>query len=277
MAIKKNYKKNKKSYKKKVKTSYKKIEKVVKQTLGRQVEKKVFQTGSIIFPGQINSSLTTLSNNFICVLPGSSSMAACQYYTIGNGVGQDQRIGDEINNKGCYFYYQMIPTPYNGATNPTPAPTYVYLYFFSPKVNETGGPALLNYLSGSSSAIFFENINNAGSGLAGSFYDFTRRIDTDNYKIIAIRKHKLGFSSIPGTGSTASMYNFNNNDFSMVCSGRLKLTSPKVLKYDRLGNIKYQPVYCMIQYVRADNIPVTNQSHTPIQFTFNITQYFTDL
>lgn len=269
--------KSKKTYKpKKSKTTKNYVKKVVKDTLARKIETKVFQAGAIIFPSQINNGQGSLLDNCIALTPSSPSMSNCQYYSIGNGTGQDQRIGDEIYNKGIYFSYQIIPNAYNATNNVSPCPMYVMLYFIKPKIGEQGGPTVSNYISGSSSAIFFENLANATSGLTGTFYDLSRRIDKDNYEIIAIKQHKVGFAGISGTGASTAYYGFNNNDFKLLSTGRIKLPTPKQLKVDRLGNIKYQPIYCLIQYIRVDNI-VANITQKPFQFTYNIAQYFTDM
>lgn len=283
MAKTKLYRRAKKSYRvkktykrKKPSTSKKFVKKIVKDTLARKIETKVVQSGAIIFPKQINASTSSFTDNAISILPSSPSMSNCVYYTIGPGVGQDQRIGDEIYNKGTYFRYQIVPNAYNATTNPNPCPLYVVLYFIKPKNTELGGPAVSNYVSGSSSCIFFENLTNATSGLTGTFYDLSRRIDTDNYEIISIKRHKLGYASTSGTGASTAFYGYNNNDFKLLCEGKVKIQAPKQIKFDRLGNMRYQPIWCLIQYIRVDNI-TANISHTPFQFTFNIAQYFTDM
>ena len=244
--------------------------------MARKVETKVVQSSAILFPKQINASTSSMTDNVISLLPASPSMSNCTYYFIGNGSGQDQRIGDEIYNKGTYFRYQLIPNAYNASTNPNPCPLYVVLYIIRPKNTELGGPTVTNYVSGSSSAIFFENISNATSGLTGSMYDLTRRIDTDNYEIIAVKRHKLGYASTSGTGASTAYYGYNNNDFNLLCEGKIKIDTPKKIVFDRLGNMRYQPIWCMIQYIRVDNI-TANITHQPFQFTFNIAQYYTDL
>lgn len=250
------------------------INAVVKRVLGKQRETKCIQLDGTLNPVSLQAATGTIASNNFCITPISSSFTNTNGCLIGEGVGQDQRIGDEISIKAMYFNYALFPLPYNAVTNSEVRPMVVTLYFLRPKNGEIRGPYLANYVS-SSSAILFENQTNAGSGFVGNLTDIVRKIDKDNYEILAVRQHKLFYSGVSGTGVPSNVYGFNNNDFSFMAQGRVKFTSPKNIKYDRVGDPKNQPIYCILQWQYADNT-VAPSTRLPLQWTINNTIYYTD-
>lgn len=268
---------SRKSYLAKKKASVSTVKKIVKQTLARNIETKVVQTAGTLQPRVLNSGSVVFNDNNLTLTPWTTGFVNTQGYQIGNGVGQDQRIGDEVRLKGVYLNYQITPNAQNATTNASPKPMVIRIYFIRPKINETGGPTLQNYVSGSANAIFFENQANADSGFTGNLIDLNRKIDRDNYTVIGIRTHKLGYSSFAGASVPAERSGFNNNDFQFMCMGRFKLKSPKMFKFDRNDAPKMQPIYAIIQVMPADNTGSLFTDVTrPVTFSYNIACYFTD-
>lgn len=251
------------------------ITKVVKRVLSRQAETKCIQLDGTLNPVSLQSGTASIASNNFTLTPVASTFSNTSGCLIGEGVNQDQRVGSSINIKGIYFDYSLFPLPYNVATNSEVKPMVVNLWFVRPKNGEIRGPALQNYVSGSS-AIFFENQTNAGSGMVGNLSDLTRRIDKDNYQVLAFRQHKIFYSQVSGTGAPSNVYGYANNDFKFMAQGRVVLRTPKLVKYDRIDEPKIQPVYMILQWVYADNsvAPTTRQ---PLQISLNNTIYYTDM
>lgn len=283
MFKKRNYRKKVVPSKKRVirkaleKRSNMKISKVVKNVLAKQVETKCIQLASTYFPRCINSTTVNINDNNICLTPISNFFTNTSGVIIGQGVGQSDRIGAEITMKAAYLSYQITPMPYNLSLNAIPKPTVVRLYFYTPKVGQNQGPDIGRYISGSANCDWFENTGNVDSGLVGNLTDLNRKIDTDNYRVLGIRTHKIGYSTTNGnTGALTTSYGFSNNDFKFMANGRFKITSPKKIAFDRQTYPKIQPVYCMVQVLNADNT-INAAANTPIQMSWNLTCYFTDL
>lgn len=253
-----------------------KIANVVKRVLDKRVEVKCIQTSATYFPRTLGSTATSLSDNNVCLTPINAFFAATAGTIITEGTGQDERIGNEITMKAAYLNYSLTPMPYNATTNPTPKPMVCTIYIIRPKVGQTQGPDLGLYLSGNANSNFFENQFNFDSGFVGNLNDLTRKIDTENYDIIAVRQHKLGYSATSGTGSLPAYYGYSNNDFKFMHQGRIKITSPKKISYDRQGYPKVQPIYALIQCVSADNL-INTFPTTAVQWQWNISTYYTDM
>lgn len=250
------------------------INAVVKRVLGQQRETKCIQLDGTLNPVSLQASTASIASNNICITPISSSFTNTNGCLIGEGVGQDQRIGDEICVKAYYFNYALFPLPYNATTNSEVRPIVATIYIVRPKNGEIRGPALQNYVSGTSS-IFFENQTNSGCGFVGNLTDLVRKIDKDNYEVLAVKQHKLFYAGTSGTGTVGASYGFANNDFSFMAQGRVKITAPKNIKYDRVGDPKNQAIYAILQWQYADNTiaPSTRQA---LQWTINTSIYYTD-
>lgn len=250
---------------------------MVNRVLSRKVEVKQIQASATYFPRTLGSTATSLLDNNVCLTPVSAFFTNTSGCIILEGTGQDERIGTEINVKAMYLDYSFTPMPYNAVTNPTPKPMIVTVYIIKPKIGQTQGPDLGLYLSGNANSNWFENQFNIDSGFTGNLSDLTRKIDRENYEIIAVRQHKLGYSTTSGqTGSISQNYGFASNDFKFMCKGRIKVTSPKRVSYDRQGYPKIQPVYALVQCVSADNL-INTFPTTAVQWQWNTSIYYTDM
>jgi len=279
---KRNYRKKVMPSKKRVirkalaKHSEKKISKVVSKVLAKRVEVKNIQASATYYPRTLQSVATSILDNNVCLTPVSPFFSATSGNIIAEGTGQDERIGNEINIKAMYLNYSLTPMPYNATTNSTPKPMVVTIYVIRPKVGQQQGPDLGLYLSGNTNSNWFENQFNLDSGFAGNLSDLTRKIDVENYDILAVRRHKLGYAATSGTGSDTTRYGFANNDFKFMHQGRIKITSPKRISYDRQGYPKVQPIYALLQCVSADN-QINPFPTTAVQWQWNTSIYYTDM
>lgn len=255
------------------------IKAVVKRVLGRQVETKILQTAGTIYvrPPESAETQANFNSTCMCLTPQGGTIGSWTgggYPILGNGIGQDQRIGDECKIKATYFNYQLIPQSYNATTNPLPCPQIICLFFVRPKIRNTNGLSVAEVMSGAS-ATFFENQANADSGLSGSPIDLLRKIDRDNWTVVAIKQHKVGFSGNLNTTNVVS--SFGNNDFKQYIRGRVKMPS-YVWKADRQEFYEGRNTYVFAVAYRADGSGGTGYSvQLPVICNFNLAHYFTDM
>lgn len=283
---KKNYRRPKKVIpsKKKVirkalqKRSSMKIAKVVKNVLAKQVETKVLQWGGTVNLRQLTTATSSAQFNtqIIMFTPQGGTIPAISqsYGIIANGVdGVGQRVGNEIKIKGYYLDYALNQNPYDATFNPAPYPYTVKMWVIQPKAFNGNGLDSTSILGNSPNANFFEFDTNAESGLIGTYTDLCRRIDKDNYRILATRTHKVGYTTPAST--TNQQTGMANNDFKAFVKGRIKLKG-HVLKFDRLDRPQQVPVYLLTQIIRIDGVTVT-PSILPMFMWYNMSVYYTDM
>lgn len=252
------------------------IKAVVKKVLGKQVETKVAQDAGSLVPRCIQNTMTQVQFDalcFMCTPQGATIGAITQSYPIiGNGIGQNQRIGDEIRIKGHYINYIVNARPFNATTNTSPKSNIVQVWVVQPKTANANG---LNgfTVQSSSSAVFFENQADSDAGMAGTVFDMIRKVDRDNFRVLYKRTHKIGWSgSLNTTDVTATL---NNNDFKQYETGRIKIKGHN-LKFDRLDRPQKIPIYMFVQVMAADGSTYAT-TQIPVDFKFNSSIYYTDL
>lgn len=261
----------------KAKIFRKSVKKVVNKVLSSKVETKCLQqAGSLT--GRALSPSTTAGEWYasnICLTPQGATIGAfttSPYLILGPGVGQDQRSGDECRIKATYFNYQVLAKPYDATFNSVPAAQIVTLYFIRPKTRNQYGLTMDNITSGAN-AIFFENQTNGDSGLTGNLLDLLRKIDKDNYELIAVRQHKIGYQGNLNTSNQLST--LPNNDALMFAKGRVKIKG-YTWKVDRNETFMKQNIYCFAYSLRADGTS-TASSQIPVQINYNVSVYYTDM
>lgn len=284
MPYKKSFRGRRKPYRKARKSGYKKrtykgkrLVKAVKQVMARQVETKVLQYSGNLTVRSISGTITQAQFDTGCLMitpQGAVISGITQPYpVISNGTGQDQRIGDEIKIKGQYIDYLIQAEDYNVSTNPTPRAQIVTLWVIRPKMRNALGQNVYELQSGSSSAIFFENQYNGDSGFSGTMVDMLRKVDTDNFTVIAKRIYKVGWQGTLNTSNQVSTH--QQNDFKQFYKGRVKIPAYK-WKCDRTDLYQGRQTYMFLTTHAADN---TSQAPTilPVNFDFNLTTYYTDM
>lgn len=253
------------------------IKAVVKSVLGSQTETKVLQTaGSLnVRPYESLMTIANFNSTCFCLTPQGNTLGSWTgggYGILANGIGQDQRIGDEVKIKAIYFNYLLIPQAYNASTNPVPSPQIVMMYFVKPKVRNANGLSKDEVLSGAT-ASFFENQSNSDSGFSGTTLDLLRKIDRDNYQVIAVRRHKIGFAGVLNTTNVVTT--FGNNDFKAYAQGRVKVGTHN-WKVDRQDYPQGRNIYCFVTSFRADGTAIPS-TQIPVVCNFNCSVFYTDI
>lgn len=252
------------------------IKAIVKKVLGSQAETKVIQLSATpqVKNIQLGTTQADLNLQCQCLLPfGASGLSSMNAVVIGQGINQDQRIGDEIKIKGMYVNYLLTALGYNAVTNLTPKSYICEVWVVQPKVQQIPFLDVTKIQAGSAAANFFENQVNADSGFSGLTVDTLRKVDRDNYRVLAKRTHKIGYT---GTLSSANIVStLGNNDFKQFARGRIKIPGFN-LKFDRNDNPQKQPYYFFVQVMNADgtSLAVTQQ---PVSCVVNEAIYYSDM
>lgn len=256
--------------------SDKKIAKVVNNVLAKKVETKLRQDAGGLVVRSIQNTMTQLQFDaqvFMLTPQQNTGLPiSCAYPVIGNGIGQDQAIGDEFSIKATYINYIVNALPYSASSNPSPKSQIVQVFVIQPKTGQRLGLTVANIQS-SNVANWYENQTDAESGMTGSLFDKLRKVDRDNYKVIAYREHKIGWAGSLNTSNSAAT--LQNNDFKQFASGKIKIAAYNN-KYDRLGYSQRVPMYLFVQVMAADGT-VNPLTTLPVEFRFNSSIYYTDM
>lgn len=167
--------------------------------------------------------------------------------TIGQGITQGTRIGNEIKLRRVMLKYVLRPTGYDVSSNPFPAPIEVDLFLGYVKTVPGEIPA----------AADFNNLFQLGagvSGCAGNLSDLVQETNKDYWVIKKRWRHKIGFAGYNGTGAIASSQYFNNNEFKLNVIRKLDITKlcPATLKFnDSNGTVQGRNLFFFYQAVNA--------------------------
>ena len=259
------------------KRSATRIKKVVNQVLSKRVETKVLQTAGNfdIKTLQASTTSTQFDQQCICVTPqGGTITGFLQLYPIlGNGIGQDQRVGDECKIKGIYIDALIQANDYDATFNPVPLPQIVTVWLVRPKIRNSFGLAFNQIIGGTTEAIFFENQTNATSGLSGHLVDMLRKVDTDNFQVLAKRQFKIGWQGQLNTTNVVT--SLQVNDYKQFQRFKMKVPA-HVWKVDRNELFQGRNVYLFATTVSSDG-SIQPPTRCPVTLTYNLTTYFTDM
>jgi len=242
----------KKVYKKKVVKSKRRpkvglatVKSIVKRAVARNIENKTYSTyfsNQPIYP----STHVNFQSSINPVSPFSG------YMNIVQGITQGTRIGNTIKIKALNFKYVLCPTPYNPVTNSQPSPTEVILWIFYDKSNPVNLPTM-----GSD----FLQLGGSATPLQNSLIDCTAPINTDRYKVVYRKIHKLGYSTFSGSGGNPSAGNYANNDYKISIKGSVNLM-PYIVKNVKFNDNNPTPttrgLFAVFQAVRSVNSNYTS-------------------
>ena len=188
-------------------------------------ENKIIEYSSSIEVGSINDSSTLYCRP---LTPYSGYMLLIQ------GVTQQARTDNTVRPVKVMFNYVLRPNAYNIAINPNPAPVDLQMFLGWTK-NE---PGVLPSSADIGALYQFGSISTAPTGTS---FDLINPINTDVWHIAKRWVHKVGFSSITGTGGTAALEYHANNDYKLNFIRKLNITKycAKVFKFNDNGTLAY--------------------------------------
>lgn len=221
----------------------KKVMKIVQKT----EEVKCTQYAFTIGYTNYSSATPTLIN----VSPNATTMVIPQ------GVGQGDRIGNKIRVKKVTLKCILVPEQYSASLNPNPCPHEVRMTLISNKKTVQTTPVMASLIQNGNTSV----------APSGNLADMIDSYNTDLNMIHRDRKFKVGLSSYGGTGGSAAVQYYNNNDFKVNHKFTWDITKayPKTLNYndtDVSPNERY--VYLMAMSADALNF---NTATTPVMGT----------
>jgi len=191
------------------------IKKYVKSTIHRQIENKSFQINGGVSFGNVNESPDFNAYPMAPLLG---------FWSISNGLGQGNRIGNKIQIRKVMLNYILRPTPYDATFNPLPGPSHVQLFLGHIKSAPSALPA-------SSDVNQLFQSGNSVTAHVGTLRDIISVINTDYWTIKKRWTHKVGYASATGTGGVAAAQYNANNDFKLNVVKRIDITKMLPAKY----------------------------------------------
>lgn len=231
------------------------VKRYVKQAIHRQLENKSFSIESAETLAAPSNPTTFQAGNIIQLTP---SNATNSLYTIPQGTGQGNRLGNQINLRKAQFKCIMYPQGYNVTSNPTPKPLDVCIWIFSVKRGVLGLTVAdaWNIFNGT----FFGN-GNSSNGTVNNIYDIVSDTNNEVLQLHYKRVVKLGANSnILQTGGNAALAN-NDYKYNQILKINLTKYMPKRITFnDTDANSTTKQVFMIVCPYNADGttIPSTN-------------------
>lgn len=198
------------------------VKKYVKRAIHVNVENK---TQTVNYSGNFGNASANASLYTYPVTPYTGFM------TVGQGITQNTRIGNEIKIRKAYLRYVLRPLGYNASTNVNPVPIQVEMFLGRTRLCPGDIPVAGDF------TVLFQN-GSSSIGPVGTLKDLISNVNTDYWTVKKRWSHKLGFGEYAGTGSIAQQQFFSNNDFKLNVVKKLDITKyyPKTLKFNDATN-----------------------------------------
>lgn len=204
----------------------KQFAKRVKAVLDKNSETKVvnfFQQSRPLY----NIQSTTWVNSVLILTPESSG-GANTCYTIPQGQGQGNRIGNEIRLKKCYLTGVVrCNQTFDTTINYNPCPLRVTMWIVSINKHLADSVSNLDILVDPTTGSFFQQ-GSSSTGFQGDTADLTKMVNTDVVRVHKKRTFMLGMGNyVSGfainNGANVAQQ-FNNNDASYSQMFRVDIT-----------------------------------------------------
>lgn len=191
---------------------------------------------------------------------------------ITQGVGQGQRVGNNIRTKSSYLSGILYANQQNAAYNTTPKPYEVMFIIY--KILGQGNIADVT-LTG-----LFQN-GNSQAIPTGTLQDLTLPINQDKYRIYYRRVFKIGPADNTGSGSSTGLQFFANNDYKRNQRFYIPLTKymDKRMKFnDTDRNVKNDNLYLAVLPLACDGTQqVAGNSLAAVNMLMTQTYNYTDV
>lgn len=185
------------------------VKEYVKKALHTQIETKSVQ----INPGQLSFGNVLESPDF-----NAYPMLPCSgFWSISQGTGQGNRIGNIVKTRKVYLNYVLRPTIYSATVNPVPQPSMIRMMLGYVKNTPSFPP-----IAGDINQLF--NVGNSSTAPVGTLKDLISVYNTDYWTIKKSWTHKLGFAVNTGTGNSPLGAYYANNDFNLNVLKRIDIT-----------------------------------------------------
>lgn len=222
-------------------------------------------TGAFGCP-DFNSVNWGLDNGVYLLNPTQNRIAISQ------GTGQGQRVGNNIRTKSSYISGILYANQQNASYNVTPKPYEVMFIIY--KIIGQGNIADVT-LTG-----LFQNANTQSTP-TGTLQDLTMPFNKDRYRIFYKKVFKIGPAENTGTGASAGLAYFSNNDYKRNQRFYIPLTKymDKRMKYnDTATNVQNDNLYLAILPLACDGSQqVAGNFLAPVNCLMTQTYNYTDV
>lgn len=170
---------------------------------------------------------------------------------ISQGVGQGQRIGNNIKTVKAILKFAICPNPYNATSNPTVVPTNIRIIIFSSKNHPVQIPPFSQFQN------HLFQAGNSSNGPLNNLMDQLNELNRDIFTIHYDKMIKVGnaWNSLV----QATPQGFNNNDYKLNVMRKINITKylPKVYQYNDTTNnpTSGRSVYVMFIQSNAEGTP----------------------
>lgn len=246
----------------------------VRSTVYSTMEKKrVPYIGSVnLYGGQQYPQVAL--NNIVCLTPNTGTG---KVYSIVQGTGQQQRIGNQVTPLKCTLKFNLFAMPYSAVSNTTPRPVTVRLYIVSPK------PGIVctnndNMAQNIMAVNFFQN-GNSSLGFLGNLYDLITPVNADVVTLHYSRDFKIAPAAYTGvTGGASASDTKASNDYSLSQEWIVDVTKymPKKINFDdTTGGTTSRPLFAIF-VPTAFNGATYTAAEIPIAGVFSLDLQFID-
>lgn len=203
----------------------------------------------------------------------TSSIPICPFATgfiIPQGVGQGQRVGNQIRTQKCMVRGILHPTSFEATTNNQPLPYEVRMVLFKDKFFRSGQP----------SAVAIDLFQNGSTILPpqNDLVDMLLDFNRDRYQIYHDQILKVGNATYDGSGTLPIFQSFTNNDFSYNAKFVVDCTKflPAVIDYNDGGTSPMSDTLWMIFLPVAANGSQLSANNTGLTMSWQASYEYTD-
>jgi hypothetical protein len=228
------------------------IKRYVNRTIGRNIETKRIEYASGF---TVSNYFNDTSLNSFWLSPGNTIQ-------ILQGDGQGMRTGNRLKITKAILTYSITPIGYDALLNPQPKPTLLRLWIGYFKTDQDNKPTDFTQLY---------QVGNSSGPPNNFISDIQRSVNKDKFVVYRSIIHKIGFSSVDGTGAQPVVQYYNNNDFKYLTMRKLDITKymiSNVIYNDNTAFPSTRGLFAWMQVVGADNTTMNNI--IPVNFNYFI-------
>lgn len=229
------------------------IKRFVEKAIHRQIENKGVSQSAAKTMANISNVANFQSGNMWQLTPSSASNS---FYTITQGTGAGQRIGNQVKLRSAIFKFVLYPQVYNAVSNPVPKPLDIIMYILS------GKRSVLANTCSDLTTIFTSNCYKLGSSstsMLGNLYDVVSYINSDVLQLHYKRVFKLGPSNAQLQAGAVAGHSNNDYKYNIVRSLNITKYLPKTLTFDDANNNSTsKQVFAVFCPVNADGTGIAS-------------------
>lgn len=230
------------------------VKKYVNRTIKTNIENKTLQYGTGF---AISNYFNDTSLNSQWLSPGNTIQ-------ILQGTGQGQRTANRVKIVKATLNYTISPNGYDGLLNPQPRPLVLKMWIGYFKPDPVNKPVDFTQL--------FQSGNTAVAP-SNFMIDMLRPVNKDRFVIFKTITHKIGYSSVNGTGAQPVVEYYNNNDFKFLIMKKINITKymiQNVIYQDNVAIPSTRGLFMWFQIVGADNTNLNNVISASINYFVDI-------